>query len=199
MSRPLLLASASEIRLHLLRNAGLSATAHPARIDEEAVRRSLAAENAKPHDVADALAELKAGKLAQNHPDMLVLGCDQVLAFQGRIFAKPETPDAARTQLLALRGQTHHLISALVLYDEARPIWRHISEAQLRMRPISDAYLEDYLLRNWNSARHSVGAYKLEEEGIRLFSAITGDYFTILGLPLFPLLDYLGTRGFIAT
>jgi septum formation protein len=199
MPRPLLLASASEIRLHLLRSAGLEVTALPARLDEAAVRQSLKAENASPRDVADTLADLKAAKLAQKNPEALVLGCDQVLAFHGRIFGKPETPDAARTQLLALRGQTHHLISAVVLYDGAKPIWRYISEAKLHMRPISDAYLDAYLTRNWQSVRHSVGAYKLEEEGVRLFSAITGDHFTILGLPLLPLLDYLGTRGFIAT
>ena len=199
MTRPLLLASASSIRLQLLRNAGLVVTAEPARIDEDSIRQSLEAERAKPRDIADALAELKAEKLANRHPTALVLGCDQVLAFQGRVFGKPETPDAARAQLTALRGQTHHLISALVLYDETKPVWRHISEAKLQMRDISDAYLEEYLARNWQSARHSVGAYKLEEEGVRLFSAIQGDYFTILGLPLLPLLDYLGARGFIQT
>jgi len=199
MTRPLLLASASTIRLQLLRNAGLMVTAEAARIDEEAIRQSLGAEQAKPREVADTLAELKAEKLANRHPTALVLGCDQVLAFQGRVFGKPDTPDAARAQLVALRGQTHHLISAVVLYDQARPIWRHISEAKLQMRDVSDAYLDAYLSRNWASAQHSVGAYKLEEEGVRLFSSIQGDYFTILGLPLLPLLDYLGARGFIQT
>jgi septum formation protein len=199
MTRPLLLASASTIRLQLLRNAGLTVSAEAARIDEETIRQSLEAEQAKPREIADTLAELKAEKLANRHPTALVLGCDQVLAFQGRVFGKPDTPDAARAQLTALRGQTHHLISALVLYDAARPIWRHISEAKLQMRDVSDAYLDAYLARNWASAQHSVGAYKLEEEGVRLFSSIQGDYFTILGLPLLPLLDYLGARGFIQT
>ena len=199
MPRPLLLASASEIRLHLLRNAGIEATALPARIDEASIRQSLEAESAKPHDIADALAELKARKLADKHPEALVLGCDQVLAFENRIYGKPETVDEARAQLFTLRGQTHQLISALVLYDAGRPIWRHISRARLTMHNASDAYIDAYLARNWHSIRHSVGAYKLEEEGIRLFSAIEGDYFTILGLPLLPLISYLGTRGFIAT
>ena len=199
MTRPLLLASASTIRLQLLRNAGLTVTAEAARIDEETIRQSLEAEQAKPREIADTLAELKAEKLANRHQTALVLGCDQVLAFQGRVFGKPDTPDAARAQLTALRGQTHHLISALVLYDAARSIWRHISEAKLQMRDVSDAYLDAYLARNWASAQHSVGAYKLEEEGVRLFSSIQGDYFTILGLPLLPLLDYLGARGFIQT
>lgn len=199
MSRPLILASASEIRLQLLRGAGLDVTASAAFIDEDAVRESLTAASAPPRDIADALAEMKAEKVSRKRPADLVLGCDQVLAFQGQIFNKPETPDAAKAQLVALRGQTHHLISAVVLYDGAKPIWRHISEATLRMRDISDAYLDAYLDRNWQSCRSSVGAYKLEEEGVRLFSAVSGDYFTILGLPLLPVLDYLGSRGFIAT
>ena len=115
------------------------------------------------------------------------------------IFGKPETPAEARTQLIEFRGQTHQLISALVLYDAGQPIWRHISEAKLTMRDLSDSYLDDYLARNWHALRQTVGGYKLEEEGVQLFSAIEGDYFTILGLPLLPLLGYLGTRGFIPT
>lgn len=197
MTRPLLLASASEIRLLLLKRAGIDVTAFPARIDEEAIRQSLQAESAKPHDIADALAEMKARKLADKHPEALVLGCDQVLAFRGQMFGKPETIDEARGQLLALRGHTHELISALVLYDETKPIWRHIAHAQMTMHVASVDYIDAYLARNWHSIRHSVGAYKLEEEGIRLFSAIEGDYFTVLGLPLLPLISFLGTRGFI--
>lgn len=197
MLRPLILASASEIRLRLLQNAGLPVTALPARVDEETIRASLQAENAKPRDIADALAEVKARKLAEKHGDALVLGCDQVLAFQGQVYGKPETPAEARIQLQQFRGQTHQLISAIVLYDQAKPVWRHISDARLTMRDLSDTYIDDYLARNWGSARHSVGAYKLEEEGVRLFSAIEGDYFTILGLPLLPLLGYLAQRGFI--
>lgn len=197
MPRPLLLASASTIRLDLLLRAGLTASAHPAQIDESAIRQSLEAESAKPRDIADALAEMKARKLAQKNPTALVLGCDQVLTHNGQIFAKPETVDQARAQLLTLRGQTHQLISALVLYDEAKPIWRHASTASLTMRNFSDAYLTAYLLRNWPQIQTSVGGYKLEEEGIRLFSSVVGDYFTILGLPLLPLLSYLETRGFI--
>ena len=198
-ARPLLLASASRIRLQLLRYAGLDVTATPVRVDEAALRDSLLAEGASPRDVADALAETKATRLALKNPTALVLGCDQVLAHEGRILGKPDNPDAARAQLLALRGKTHHLLSAAVLYENAQPVWRHISRADLVMRNISDSYLDDYLHRNWPSLAESVGGYKLEEEGVRLFSAIAGDHFTILGLPLIPLLDYLGQRRFIAT
>lgn len=199
MSRPLLLASASTIRLQLLHQAGLTATASPARIDEDSIRDALLAESAKPRDIADALAEMKARKLAEKNPTALVLGCDQVLAFQDKIYNKPESIEQARAQLASLRGQTHQLLSALVLYDGAEPIWRHIATASLTMRSFSDSYLDAYLARNWHSIQSSVGGYKLDEEGIRLFTSVVGDYFTILGLPMLPLLSFLATRGFIET
>ncbi len=197
--RPLILASASQVRLTLLRAAGLHATAVPARIDEEAVRGSLTAASASPRDIADALAEMKARKVADRHPEALVLGCDQVLAFHDQIFGKPETRADATAQLRTLRGQTHKLLSAVVLYDAAKPVWRHVSEARLTMHNFSDTYLDGYVDRNWPAISASVGGYLLEAEGVRLFSAVEGDYFTILGLPLLPLLSYLGLRGFIET
>jgi septum formation protein len=199
MTRPLLLASTSAIRLTLLQNAGLSVTAHAARIDEDTARQSLQAEGATPQDVADALAEMKAVKLADRHPQHLILGCDQVLDANHQIFRKPKTPDEARDQLLALRGKTHRLLSAAVLYDQGQPIWRHVGIARLTMRDFSESYLTDYLHRNWPAVSQSVGSYLLEAEGVRLFDKIDGDYFTILGLPLLPLLSYLGLRGFIAS
>ncbi|GAB1361235.1 Maf family protein [Rhodobacter sp.] len=191
------LASASEIRLSLLKAANIPATARPARIDEEEIRQALEAEGASPRDLADTLAEMKARKIAERDPAALVLGCDQVLEMKRRIFAKPAAPEEARNQLRDLRGQTHRLLSAMVLYENGQPVWRHVGEARLTMRDISDSYLDDYVFRNWESIRHAVGCYKLEEEGIRLFSAIEGDHFTILGLPLLPLLSYLGIRGLI--
>ncbi|MEZ5753377.1 MAG: nucleoside triphosphate pyrophosphatase [Paracoccaceae bacterium] len=196
--QPLILASASAIRQQLLANAGIPVQAIPARVDEETIRTALEAEGAKPRDMADTLAEMKARKLAERHPDAVVIGCDQVLDFQGRVFSKPENPDAARAQLTALRGQTHRLFSAVVLYQSARPVWRHMGEVRLTMRAFSDAYLDDYLSRNWDEVRHCVGAYQLEGEGARLFAQVEGDYFSVLGLPLLPLLNYLGQRGLIA-
>ena len=199
MVKPLILASSSETRLRLLQAAGLEVTAQHPRIDEAAVRASLEADQATPRDIADALAEMKARKIADRIGDALVLGCDQVLEFRHRVWGKPETQDEALAQLFSFRGQSHKLLSAVVLYDAGQPIWRYVGEVRLTMRMASDDWLQAYVARSWESIRHSVGGYKLEEEGIRLFSAIEGDYFTILGLPLLPLLGYLGERGFITT
>lgn len=192
------LASTSPIRLQMLRAAGLEVEAVSPRVDETTVRDALLAEGAHPRDIADALAEMKARKVAEKRPDDLVLGCDQVLELDRKILSKPETPDEARDHLRQLRGRSHKLLSAIVAYENAEPVWRHVAEARLTMHQISDSYLDDYVSRNWDSIRHSVGCYKIEEEGVRLFSAISGDHFTILGLPLLPLLAWLGTRGMIA-
>lgn len=196
---PLFLASQSAIRLTLLQNAGVTVQAHPARVDEHALRAALQAESASPRDIADALAEAKALKLAQRHPQALVLGCDQILALGQRLFSKPQSRAEARQHLRDLSGQTHQLLSAAVLYHEGQPIWRHVGVARLTMRAFSDSYLDEYLDRTWPAIQSSVGSYQLEAEGIRLFSAIEGDYFTILGIPLLPLLSYLSLRGFISS
>lgn len=193
----LVLASASTARAALLRNAGVAVECLAARIDEEAARQSFDAEGMPPRDQADALAEMKAARVAARRPEALVIGCDQVLEFQGRVIGKPADVDAARAQLQMLRNQSHKLLSAVVLYDQGRPVWRHIGEVRLTMRDMSDGYLAQYIVRNGSDLLDTVGGYKLEAEGARLFSRVEGDYFTVLGLPLIPLLGYLGERGFI--
>ena len=195
MSFDLILASASESRARLLQQAGVLVQPIPARIDEDSAKNALIAENAPPRDIADTLAEMKARKIAEKGSGGLVLGCDQVLASKGGLLSKPSSRDEARTQLTQLRGETHQLLSAAVVYDGLEPVWRHVGVARLTMRDFSDAYLDDYIDRNWDSIRWSVGGYKIEEEGIRLFRSIMGDTFTIQGLPLLELLSYLTLRG----
>lgn len=195
----IILATSSQTRVQLLNAAGLTFSHAPARIDEAAIRASLESEGAKPRDIADLLAEMKARKLAEKNPDAFVIGCDQVLDFKGKTWGKPENPQEAISQLTQLRGQTHHLLSAIVTYHQGEPVWRHIGKAQLTMHDVSDGYLAGYVDRNWESICHTAGCYLLEHEGVRLFSAVQGDYFTILGLPLLPLLGYLRSRGFIET
>lgn len=197
MKPRLIFATSSESRRQMMAKAGLIPECIPARIDEGSIRASLEAEGAKPRDVADTLAEMKARKIAERHPDTVVIGSDQVLVFEGRIYGKPDTPEQARERLLMLRGQTHQLLSAVVVYEDARPVWRHVGDVRMVMRSFSESWLDGYLRRNWDSLRHSAGGYKLEEEGVRLFTEVKGDWFTVMGLPLLPLLAWLENRGFI--
>lgn len=195
MSQHVILASGSPIRRQLLERAGLVFEVLPVRVDEAAIRDALVADGARPDEIAEELAAFKAKRVAEKWPEALVIGCDQILDHRGRVMGKPDTVDEARAQLRMLRGGPHRLLSAVVVYDDVRPLWRHVGIVTLTMRPFSDAYLDAYLERNWDSVRGCVGAYKLEEEGIRLFSKIEGEYFDVLGLPLLPLLTFLTTRG----
>lgn len=195
MSQEIVLASGSSIRQEMLKNAAVPFRVQPARVDEEAVRDALLAEKAPARDIADALAELKARKISAKNPSALVIGCDQVLSFENQLLSKPATREAAFDQLTMLRGKRHQLLSAAVICENGEPIWRFVGVVRLQMREASDAYLNDYLDRNWPALSQTVGGYKLEEEGVRLFTRVDGDYFTVLGMPLLELLSYLTLRG----
>lgn len=191
----LILASGSPIRAELLRRVGLCFDIEKPRVDEDSLKASLEAAATSPRDIADALAEMKAVRISAKHPGALVLGSDQVLAHDGKVFSKAATRDEAAAQLRMLAGREHRLITAAVIAENGRPVWRVVTEARLWMKPLSEARIEAYLTRNWPGVAECVGHYKLEEDGPRLFQRITGDYFTILGLPLLELCSYLETRG----
>jgi nucleoside triphosphate pyrophosphatase len=193
----LILASASEIRQTLLKQAGIQFKAQTARIDETTIVASMVEDGATARDIADALAELKARKIATKHPAAMVIGCDQVLEFRGSVLSKPTGLEDAISQLIMLRGQQHKLLSAIVIYEDGEPVWRHVGQVRLLMRDLSDDYVAKYMSRNWPGIADSVGSYKLEQEGSRLFSHIEGDYFTVLGLPLLELIGFLTQRGVI--
>ena len=197
MAPDLVLASGSPTRRMLLENAGITVHVEPARIDEAALRDSAISENVKARDIADMLAEHKARRVAGKLGEGIVLGCDQVLVFGDGLLSKPDTPEALRAQLGRLNGNSHELLSAAVIYDGGRPVWRHVGRTRMHMRQASPAYLDDYIARNWDTVRHSVGGYQIEGEGIRLFQRIEGDYFHVLGLPLTEILVYLTQRGII--
>ncbi|MEJ6389925.1 Maf family protein [Gymnodinialimonas ulvae] len=195
----LILASASPIRRQLLENAGLNIESRPARIDEDAIRESLQAEDAGPRDIADTLAEFKARRVAESAPpDALVLGCDQILSVKRRVFAKPSNKDEAFEQLKQLQGQTHHLMSAAVLYEENKPVWRHVGVVRMTMHTFSDDQIATYLDTAWPNVSYCVGAYQAEAVGARLFSRIEGDWFSVLGLPLLDVLSHLRLRGMLS-
>ena len=197
MTIPLVLASGSAVRTQMLRKAGVPHDVRVARVDEEMIRAALEAEGASPRDISDALAEAKARKVSGAVPGSLVLGCDQVLDAEGTILSKPDSPEAALEQLRGLRGKRHMLHSAAVIYEGGEPVWRHIGTVRMHMRDASDTYLQDYVHRNWPDIGASVGGYKIEEEGIRLFQRIDGDYFAVLGMPLVEILGYLMVRGVV--
>jgi len=195
----IILASQSASRKAMLAAAGVDFTAEAAGVDEESVKAAMIGEGTDGRRLADALAELKAVKVSRRHPTTLVLGCDSTVAAEdGALIDKAESRAESRVQLQALRGTTHKLTSAAVVALGGEPIWRHVDTAKLTMRPFSDTFLDSYLDAEWPAIAGCVGGYRLEGLGAQLFSRIDGDHFTILGLPLLPLLDWLRVRGELA-
>jgi nucleoside triphosphate pyrophosphatase len=193
--RQIVLASASRARRELLAAAGVAFTVEPADVDEPAIRKDLSGAGAVA--ISEVLARTKAESVSAKHADSLVIGADQVLALGPELLSKPKGEAEARAMLHKLKGRTHELHSAVAFAERGKAAWTHVGTARLTMRKFSNAFLEDYLVRAGDRIGQSVGGYELEGLGVQLFERIEGDYFTILGLPLLPVLDQLRARGIL--
>ncbi|WP_291193857.1 Maf family protein [Hyphomonas sp.] len=193
MSLAVTLASGSASRRALLTAAGVSAEAVAPNVDEDSYRTAMRADGVSVRDQAMQLAEMKAIRVSQSRPG-LVIGGDQMLALDEEAFDKPRDLAEAKSHLIRLSGKSHTLETAIVVCEEGRSVWRHLARPKLTMRTLSPEFIDDYVARCGDTLLTTVGAYQLESHGAQLFSRIEGDYFSILGLPLLPLLDYLRVR-----
>lgn len=195
----LLLASQSAGRAQMLRAAGLQFETTPAHVDEEALTEALKAEGQTPRNIADALAEAKALKISRRLAGITVLGADSTLALDdGTMLTKPESKEDAAQQLRSMAGQRHRLFSAVVAARDGQAIWRHVGVAKIWMRALSDSFIDDYVEQNWDSIRWTVGCYEIEGAGVQLFDRVEGDPWTIIGMPMLPLMQWLRTTGIAA-
>jgi septum formation protein len=197
VTQTLVLASSSPFRRMLMQNAGLTFKAQAADIDERMIEARLHEEGAGPQQVAQALARAKALDVSRHHRDAFVIGSDQTMSLGERVYHKPANLDEARETLVLFSGRTHQLNSGVVIVRDGVSLWEDVVTAKLTARPLSESFIDGYLARVGDKALSSVGAYQLEGEGIQLFSHIDGDYFTILGLPMLPLLQALRDLGAI--
>lgn len=197
MPARIILASGSPFRRKMLEDAGVPFEQVRPEIDERAVEQAVSGSGLTPADLAELLAEAKATAVSELHPDALVIGSDQTLSLGDDILHKPADMEEARRRLLALSGRTHELNSAVVLAQNGSAVWRHVSTARLTMRDLDPGFIGRHLALVGDKALSSVGAYQIEGEGIQLFEQIEGDHFTIVGLPLLPLLAELRARGAI--
>lgn len=197
MTAPFILASTSPFRRDLLANAGLDFDIVRPEIDERVVEETVAGSGLAPTDIASLLAEAKAVDVSERHPGRIVIGCDQILSLDEEVLHKPEDMEAARRRLLALSGKTHELHSAIVAARDGVALWRHVSTARMTVRKLDPAFIGQHLARVGDKALSSVGAYQIEGEGVQLFDRIEGSHFTIVGLPLLPLLAFLREQGVI--
>lgn len=195
MKKPVVLASGSPFRRKMLEDAGILVEAIPADIDERAVESAIEGSGITPGELAVILAEAKAVNVSQRLRDRLVIGADQTLSLGDEVLHKPRDMEEARRRLLAMSGKVHQLNSGVVIARNGTVLWRHVSVARLTMRELDPAFVGRHLSRVGEKALSSVGAYQIEAEGIQLFEKIEGDHFTIVGLPLLPLLAELRKLG----
>jgi septum formation protein len=196
----LVLASQSASRRAMLDAAGVPHEAVAAQVDEAAAKASLLADGISPRALADALAELKALKVSSLAPGALVLGGDSLVALDdGTLLDKPVSRDQAGEHLRRMSGRTHDLYSAAVIAEGGRAVWRHVDRARLHVRPLSEAFIESYLDREWPAIAGCVGCFRIEGPGVQLFSRTEGSHFTILGMPLLPILGYLRERAVLTS
>ena len=199
MAAALVLASASQSRASLLRAAGLDFQVDPALVDEDEIKRGMSAEAAPAADTAMALAEIKVLRISPRHPEAITLAADQILECDGEWYAKPRDAADARDQLLRLRGRRHYLRTAAVCAQGGSVIWRQLDSPALTMRAFSESFINSYVQACGAGIVETVGSYRLEGLGVQLFSDVRGDFFSILGLPLLPLLGFLREHGVVAT
>lgn len=197
--QPVVLASGSVTRVRMLEQAGLDVVCDPPGIDEDTVKQSCRASALTADQTAAMLAEMKAQRVSPRHPDHIVIGADQMLECEGLWFDKPGDRQTARRQLLTLAGKTHRLHSVVVAVCNGRRLWHHSAQASLTMRPFDETFVDRYLDAAGEAVLGSVGAYHIEGVGAQLFARVQGDHFTILGLPLLPVLDFLRTRKVLAS
>lgn len=190
----IILASGSAIRQQILTDAGLDFEVIAKPVDEDAIKRAMLADGQKIRDIADALAEAKARKVSLLETG-LVIGADQIMEMDGELFDKPKDMNEVRARLLSMRDKSHRLIGAVVICENGQPIWRHMSKTVLTVRNFSEEFLDSYIEAEGEALTKSVGAYRFEGRGSQLFSKVDGDFFSILGLSLLPVLDYLRERG----
>ncbi|CAG1012803.1 MAG: Maf-like protein [Rhizobiaceae bacterium] len=197
MTAKIILASTSPFRRALLANAGVDFAVDRPRIDERAVEETTRGSGITPAEVGLILARAKAEEVSTRHPESVVIGSDQTLAFEDELLHKPKDMEAARRRLIAFSGRTHFLNSAVAIARNGETVWSHVAEATMTMRPLDPAFIGRHLARVGEKALTSVGAYQVEGEGIQLFERIEGDHFTIVGLPLLSLLEALRKLGAI--
>ena len=197
MKPRIVLASSSQIRSRLLNNAGIQHQVLEAVIDEEAVKAALESEGVSHRDIVDTLADMKAKKVANQFADAFTIGCDQIVVFHDKIFSKPKTKADMNLQIKAMKGQSHEILSAAVIYDGNLPIWRCIGRTKVTLRDLPSKYIKTYVNEHWETTKNCVGCYEVERNGAKIIKKIEGDFFNILGMPLLEILDSLEIHGIL--